>query len=155
MRWHRPIDQTLHGVTDYTVGALLVSVFPKLVGVEGTRSAHQIRTSGAVHAGYSTITDYPLGIVKVLPYQMHLALDAVGAVALATTPFITGQWKRGRRHWMPHIGLALFELQSLMLSDPTGRGDFHGNVEAVREANTIDPAQAIRNGGRAVTPAVA
>jgi hypothetical protein len=40
----------------------------------GPWAAKQIRTAGAIHAGYSTITDYPLGMVKVLPYKAHLAL---------------------------------------------------------------------------------
>ena len=79
----RPIDSTLHGVTDYTAGTTLMTVFPKLAGIEGTRSARQIRIAGAIHAGYSTITDYPLGIVKVLPYKAHLVIDAMGALALA------------------------------------------------------------------------
>ena len=39
----RPIDATLHGVTDYTAGTLLLTVFPRLAGIEGTRSARQIR----------------------------------------------------------------------------------------------------------------
>src|SRR5215218_1259022 len=116
----RPIDSTLHGVTDYTVGALLTTVFPRLVGVEGTQSARQIRISGAAHAGYSTLTDYELGIVKAIPYKVHLALDLVGAAAIAATPFVTGQWKKGRSQWVPHVGLALFELGSLLMSDPTG-----------------------------------
>jgi hypothetical protein len=150
----RPIDATLHGMTDYTVGTLLMTVFPKLAGIEGTRSATQIRVAGAVHAGYSTITDYPLGAVKVLPYKAHLALDAVGAIALAATPFVTGQWKRGRRQWVPHVALALFELQSLLMSDPTGRGDDKTDVDAVREANMADPNAAIREGGVAVRAGV-
>jgi hypothetical protein len=151
----RPIDSTLHGVTDYTVGTLLVTVFPKLAGIEGTRSATQIRTAGAIHAGYSTITDYPLGIVKVLPFRAHLAIDALGAVALAATPFVTGQWKKGRKEWVPHVGLCLFELASLAMTDPTGKGDFHGDVDAVRRANMEDPHRKIYDGRPAVTPAVA
>src|SRR3954468_22214984 len=131
----RPVDTTLHGVVDYTAGATLLSVFPKLAGIEGTRSARQIRVAGAIHTGYSTLTDYPLGVVKAIPFQAHLALDALGAVALAATPFLPGQWKRGGRHWPTHVGLALFELASLAMTDPTGRGDFHGDVEAVRRAN--------------------
>src|SRR3954447_19717403 len=95
----RPIDSTLHGVTDYSVGTLLMTAFPKLAGIEGTRSAAQIRTAGAIHAGYSTVTDYPLGIVKAIPYKAHLAIDAIGALALAATPFVTGQWKKGRDQW--------------------------------------------------------
>jgi len=151
----RPIDSTLHGATDYTVGTLLMTVFPKLAGVEGTQSAIQIRAAGAIHAGYSTITDYPLGIVKALPYRAHLAIDAVGAIALAATPFVTGQWKKGRDQWLPHIGLCLFELASLAMTDPTGHGDFHGDVDAVRRANTEDPHRKIYDGRPAVTAGVA
>ena len=150
----RPIDSTLHGVTDYTVGTLLLTAFPRLIDVEGTQTARQIRTAGAVHAGYSTLTDYPLGIAKLIPYKAHLALDALGAIALAATPFVTGQWKEGRRQWVPHVALAAFELTSLVMSDPTGKGDFHGDVDAVREANTADPGRAIRAGGPAVRAGV-
>jgi hypothetical protein len=148
----RPIDSTLHGVTDYSVGAFLMTAFPRVAGIEGTRAARQIRAAGALHAGYSTLTDYPLGIVKAIPYQAHLAIDAAGAAALAATPFVTGQWKRGRKEWVPHVALALFELASLALSDPTGRGDYHGDVDAVRRANREDPHRKVHDGPRAVRP---
>jgi hypothetical protein len=149
----RPIDSTLHGVTDYTVGTTLMTVFPKLADLEGTESAQQIRAAGAFHVAYSTVTNYPLGIVKLLPYKAHLALDAIGALALAATPFVTGQWKKGTKHWVPHVALCAFELSSLMLSDPKGKGDFHGDVDAVREANTENPHRKIYEGGPAVRPA--
>jgi hypothetical protein len=149
----RPVDATLHGVVDYKAGALLTTVFPKLAGIEGTRAARQIRTAGAVHAGYSMLTDYPLGIVKVIPYRAHLAIDAVGAVALAATPFLTGQFKQGRSQWLPHVALALFEFAALAITDPTGRGDFHGDVEALRRANMEDPHRKIYDGGPAVVRA--
>jgi hypothetical protein len=155
MPFPRPIDATLHGVTDYTAGTTLLTVFPRLAHIGGTESARQIRTAGAIHAGYSTMTDYPLGIFKVIPYQVHLGLDAVGALALAATPFISGQWKQGTKHWVPHVALCLFELSSLLLTDPTGEGDFHGDVEAVRSANMEDPHRKIYDGRPAVTPAVA
>ena len=149
----RPIDSTLHGATDYMAGTLLMTAFPKLAGIEGTRSAGQVRIAGAIHASYSTVTDYPLGIVKVLPYKAHLAIDALGAIALAATPFVTGQWKKGRRQWLPHVGLCLFELAALAMTDPTGKGDFHGDVEAVRRANMEDPQRKIYNGGPALAAA--
>ena len=153
MRMPRPVDATLHGAVDYSAGAFLMTAFPKVAGIEGTRSARQVRLAGAIHAGYSTITDYPLGVVKALPYQAHLALDAVGALALAATPFITGQYKRGRSQWVPHVALCAFELASLAMTDPTGRGDFHGDVEAVRAANSENPHRKIYDGRPAVTPA--
>ena len=82
----------------------------------------------------------------MIPYQAHLALDALGAVALAATPFVTGQYKKGRRHWLPHVALCLFELASLVMTDPTGYGDYHGDVDAVRRANSEDPHRKIYNG---------
>jgi hypothetical protein len=148
----RPIDSTLHGVTDYSVGTMLMTVFPKWADIEGTESARQIRAAGAIHAGYSTITDYPLGVVKLLPFKAHLALDAIGALALAATPFVTGQWKKGTKHWVPHVALCLFELSSLAMTDPTGKGDFHGDIESVRESNLEDPHRKIHEGPPAVRP---
>lgn len=149
----RPIDSTLHGVVDYSAGTLLLTAFPKLADIEGTRSATQIRVAGAIHAAYSTMTDYPLGIVKAIPFKAHLALDALGALALGATPFVTGQFKTGRHQWVPHVALALFELGSLAMTDPRGKGDFHGDIEAVRRANTEDPRSKIDGGPPAVTPA--
>src|ERR671932_312383 len=110
MPFPRPIDSTLHGATDYSVGTLLATAFPKLAGIDGTRAAKQ---------------------------------------------FVTGQWKKGRRQWVPHVGLCLFELSALLLSDPTQKGDFHGDVDAVRAANTEDPHRKIHSGPRAVQPAAA
>jgi len=138
-----PVDATLHGLVDYTAGALLMTVVPRIFGVAGTRAARQIRTAGAVHTGYSLLTRYPLGAVKVLPYKAHLAIDAVGALALAATPLVTGQYRNGRRYWMPHLALCLFELSSLALTDPTGRGDYKGGVEEVRRSNMEDPHRVI------------
>ena len=155
MPFPRPIDSTLHGVTDYTLGTLLMTALPRLAGVEGTESATQMRITGAAHAAYSTLTDYPLGIVKLIPYKAHLAIDALGAVAVGALPFLTGQYRKGPKHFVPHLALAAFELQSLLLSDPRGKGDFHGDVDAVRAANELDPHQRIYNGGPAMPSASA
>jgi hypothetical protein len=146
----RPIDSTLHGVTDYTAGATLMTVFPRLAGIQGTRSARQIRSAGAFHAAYSTLTDYPLGIVKLIPYKAHLALDAIGALGLAATPLVTGQFRKGRSQWLPHVALCLFELSSLAMSDPTGKGNYHGDVDSVRRGNRENPQRKIYEGPPAV-----
>ena len=151
----RPVDSTAHGVVDYGAGALLTTVFPRIAGISGARAGRQVRIAGAVHAGYSTLTKYPLGIVKLIPFQAHLAMDAIGALALAATPFVTGQYKKGTSQWVPHVALCLFELSALAMTDPTGRGDFHGDVQKVHDANQEDPHRKIYDGHRAVTPAAA
>ncbi|HEX2127968.1 MAG TPA: hypothetical protein VHF58_01990 [Solirubrobacterales bacterium] len=150
----RPVDQTLHGVVDYMAAATLTTAFPRLAGIAGTPAARHVRTAGAIHGGYSLLTDYPLGAVRAIPFKVHLALDAVGAVALATTPFLTGSFRKGRSQWVPHVALGAFELASLAMTDPTGRGDFHGDVDAVREANREDPHAKVAAPDLAVQPAM-
>jgi hypothetical protein len=51
--------------------------------------------------------------------------------------------------------ICLFELSSLVMSDPPGKGDFHGDVDAVREKNTEDPHRKIFEGPPAVRRPVA
>ena len=53
------------------------------------------------------------------------------------------------------MALALFELSSLAITDPTGYGDYHGDVDAVRRANAEDPRRKIYDGTAAVRPAAA
>jgi hypothetical protein len=142
-RFPRPIDATLHGATDYTVATTLMTALPRLAGISGTQAGRQVRLAGAIHAGYSTLTNYPLGVIKVLPYKAHRAIDAVGALALAATPFVTGQFRKGRNQWLPHVALGLVELGSLALSDPTGRGNYKADVEAVRRGNAEDPRRKV------------
>jgi hypothetical protein len=54
---------------------------------------------------------------------------------------------------VPHVALAAFEFVALAMSDPSGRGDFHGDIEAVRRVNTEDPHRKIYDGGPAVVAA--
>jgi hypothetical protein len=60
------------------------------------------RVVGSLATAYSLLTDYELGLKRVVPMRAHLALDALGGVALAATPFLTGASKKGTRHWLPH-----------------------------------------------------
>jgi hypothetical protein len=46
----------------------------------------------------------------------------------------------------------MFELSSLLMTDPTGKGDFHGNIEAVRQTNTENPHRKIYDQKPAVRP---
>jgi hypothetical protein len=119
----RPIGNTLHGATDYAVSTVLMTAFPTLARTDGTEAARQIRMVGALQAAYSALTDYPLGVVKVLPFKAHLALDAISAVGLGVTPFATGQFKQGRRHWVPQVALMAFELSAVLMTDPAGEGE--------------------------------
>jgi len=49
----------------------------------------------------------------------------------------------------------VFELALLAITDPTGKGDCHGDVHAVRRAYLESPHRKIHEGPCAVTPAAA
>ena len=132
-----------------------MTVFPRLAGIQGTRAARQIRSAGAIHAGYTRSRTTRSAWSRSCRTRSHLALDALGALALAATPFVTGQWRRAARQWVPHVALCLFELGSLVLTDPTGRGDSKVDVDAVRSHNMEDPDRKVHAESPAVTPACA
>ncbi len=76
------ISSRAHGVLDYTTGAALLAA-PRMLGLRGTAAGAVLRAAGAGHIGYSLLTDYELGVAKVLPYRAHLAIDAAAAAGLA------------------------------------------------------------------------
>lgn len=133
----QPIGSRLHGVLDYLTGATLIGA-SQLPLLRGRFAGRALATAGANHLAYSLVTDYELGVLKRLPYKAHLALDAVGALALAAAP-----WLRGREQpvdrWVPGA-VGLYELSAVALSDPTGRG--RAGAGAIRRAVTVNKPEA-------------
>jgi hypothetical protein len=99
---YRVIPTKVHGVVDLVTGPALIAA-PTAFRLNGTRAAALApRVFGAAATAYSPLTDYELGVKRVLPLRAHLALDALGGVALAAVPWISGAARKGPRHWLPH-----------------------------------------------------
>lgn len=106
----RMIPTKAHGAVDMATGPALVAA-PTLLRMNGNTGATlPPRVLGSLATVYALLTDYEFGVKRVLPMRAHLALDAVGAVALATTPFLTGAHRQGLRHWLPHVIVGANEL---------------------------------------------
>lgn len=72
----RIIPTVVHGVLDYLASGTNLA-FPRLLGLDAAPWAALVpRIDGLAGAGYSLITDYELGALKVLPMRTHLAFDA-------------------------------------------------------------------------------
>lgn len=103
----RFIPTRTHGVLDYAVGLLLI-LAPYLLGFADGGAAQwvpQVLGLGAiVHA---LLTDYELGLVRVIPMPVHLLLDAASGALLAISPWLFGF---ADRVWLPHLVLGLFEI---------------------------------------------
>ncbi len=94
-----------HGVLDYLAAGGLI-VFPFLLGL-GTDSAIALWLSVAGGAGliiYSLLTDYAYGIVKIIPFNLHLILDMSAAVAFIAAPFVLGFGTLATAYYLAQAG---------------------------------------------------
>jgi hypothetical protein len=77
-----------HGYIDYAA-ILLLAVAPGLVGFGGT-AATLCYVLAALYLGLVVLTAYPLGVVKVVPFTVHGAVELILAPVLAALPWIAG-----------------------------------------------------------------
>jgi hypothetical protein len=77
-----------HAILDYGLGLFLL-VSPQLFGFETFTSATSVMTKmGIIILFLSLLTNYPLGLIKVIPFPIHGALETVGAVGLISSPWL-------------------------------------------------------------------
>ncbi len=72
--------------------------------------------AGAAGTGYSQITAYELGALKVLPMPVHLALDAAKGALLASSLWLLGFARNGPRYWLPHVLVGTADMLAAMTS---------------------------------------
>ena len=85
---YKPISTRAHGILDYLTIATFLTL-PRVMG--WSRGLTQGMTMLALgKLGYTLFTRHELGLVKKLPMQAHLALDAAGGAALCAMPTLLG-----------------------------------------------------------------
>jgi hypothetical protein len=82
----RFIPTTAHGLADYIVGLIVVGL-PFYYGLTGTSRVAFV-TLGLFVIVYSLLTDYELGLVRVLRIRFHLLLDASFGLAMLAGPIM-------------------------------------------------------------------
>jgi len=85
------ISPKVHGALDYAVASMLVGA-PFVLRFSDVSVAAAVI---AVAAGsglfvYSLLTAYSAGVRAVIPFRVHLVLDASAAAALLVVPFLFG-----------------------------------------------------------------
>ncbi|WP_163396430.1 SPW repeat domain-containing protein [Flavobacterium limi] len=101
------IDTKTHGYMDYIMGIFLIAC-PSLFDLgHETVQGIVFYAAGAAAVVYSILTNYELGLVKIIPMKIHLTLDFLSGVFLATSPWLFGF---AETVYGPHLTLGIIEI---------------------------------------------
>jgi len=118
----RFVPTRLHGLIDLTTPPVLLAA-PALLELDRSSvAAWAPRIAGVTALAYSLVTDYETAPRRALPMPIHLALDAMSGAALAAAPWLSGDARRGPRHWLPHAAAGASEI-ALALVTQTAPAD--------------------------------
>jgi len=112
----------IHGLGDY--GSAFALILVALL-VEGSGEARGTGiVLGLVLLVVSLLTDYPLGVRRVLPFKLHSAGDYAGAFGLIAAPFVLGfnDTDEGLTAFYVAVGLVLIVVSLLTDYDHPERG---------------------------------
>lgn len=104
----RMIPPKIHGVTDY-LAAILLLLAPNLFGFAelGGWPVWIARGVGVLILLQALMTDYEVGVFRVLPFRLHLLVDYIVGPFLAISPFLFGFFDNPANVWLPHLAAGL------------------------------------------------
>ena len=87
----RFVTKTIHAYLDYPVAALLMAMpFLLQLGSSNPLAKWLSVATGLAALVLTIFTDHKLGIIRVLPYSFHLAVDFLVGVVFVIAPFALG-----------------------------------------------------------------
>ena len=114
---HKPISRLIHGWIDYTYVAA-VATAPALLKFEGdSRAALFCRALSASVLASSVCTRAEWGFARLIPFRVHLALDASVSTFNLAAPWLLGFWGNRRARNLS-IALGLIGLAAVALTQP-------------------------------------
>jgi hypothetical protein len=101
------IGTKTHGIIDYLTGAILI-IAPYVFGfATGGIEQWLPQLLGTVTIVMRLLTRYELSISKIIPLQVHLAVDVLSGIVLAVSPWVFGF---ADVIWWPHMLVGLMEV---------------------------------------------
>lgn len=110
----RFINTRIHGMLDYLMGILLI-ISPWLFDFANGGAAQWVPIILGLGALlYSIMTDYELGLLKIISMKAHLMIDLIAGIFLAASPWIFGF---ADEVYLPHLILGLAEIGASLMTE--------------------------------------
>jgi hypothetical protein len=80
----------LHAAIDYAFAAALLAAAAVAVPDDAPPARAVLVVAAVFSVLYSLMTDYPLAVSRVIPFRVHLVLDAIVGAGLLLSPWLLG-----------------------------------------------------------------
>ncbi len=109
------IPRPIHALLDY-LWSIAHFFAPELFGFAGDDAASAFcKFRGGSAIGSSLFTRYELGLIKVLPFNMHLFFDFIGAAGSLFAPKLLG-FEKNKKASQTVLLFAAIEIVAVLLS---------------------------------------
>lgn len=119
----RFVTKTIHAFLDYPVAlSLMILPFLLQLGSSNPLALWLSVITGVAAFILTVFTDHKLGLIHVIPYKMHVAVDFIVGVTFLLAPFVLGF--SGIDAWFYWInGIAVVTVVSLSEPTPSASDD--------------------------------
>lgn len=119
------IPRFFHGVLDYMTGLLLLLApnLPNLLGSShaGGAAVWIPRIAGLIILLQAMTTDYELGVIKIIPINIHLMADYGLAALLLASPWLFGFSNRSQMATITVVVAGCLVGGTTLMTQPRGR----------------------------------
>jgi hypothetical protein len=105
----KPISLTVHGVIDYLAVAIF-AVAPAVIGLSGWPAALSYALAG-IHLLMTLVTDFPAGVIKVIPIALHQWVERIVGPVLIILAFVS--MTEAARAFFVAMGIIIFAVERL------------------------------------------
>ncbi|MDF2516614.1 MAG: repeat protein [Sphingobacterium sp.] len=115
----RFLSTKIHGILDYLTAIFLI-LCPQLFDLSSSTPEGAVFVLlGILTLVYSAITQYELGLFRVVPMDVHLVFDIFSGLFLAASPWLLDF---SRYTYLPHVIIGFAEVVIAALSRPRPKG---------------------------------
>jgi hypothetical protein len=105
----------LHAVLDYLWGIAHYMAPEMMDFADDEAASAYAKFRGGSMIATSLMTRYELGIIRIIPFNMHLAFDLIGALFGLASPWVLG-FDKNEKAKQAAIAFSVFELGAVLFS---------------------------------------